>query len=60
MRLTRQHFELIAETLAEVRGYDITGEAMLDVLGQHFANKLAGTNPNFDVNKFLSACKGEA
>ena len=58
--MTRKDFELIAEALRLAHDYRPAGspEATLALVGDIFADKLAGTNPNFDRERFLKACKG--
>lgn len=57
--MTRQHFQLIAETIREERsaqeGYH-THQAILIRLAKSFASKLAGTNSGFRRDQFLAAC----
>lgn len=54
MNMTRKDFELIANTLADNR----TGaEQVIDTLAEHFACALSYTNPNFNEEQFLKACK---
>lgn len=53
MKLQRRHFEVIAATIS---GLDLS-DAMRLKVAKGFANKLAGTNPNFDRDRFIGACK---
>ena len=59
MLLTRQHFALIAATLADEREtYDPSARVALDALDavtRAFARELANTNRNFDRDRFLKA-----
>tara|TARA_Y100000310_G_scaffold66599_1_gene61921 strand:- start:1573 stop:1737 length:165 start_codon:yes stop_codon:yes gene_type:complete len=52
MRLTRQHFELIANVVAEA---DVT-EAQREKLAVRFMYEFNKTNPNFKADRFLKAC----
>lgn len=64
--MTRQHFELIAETINEALNRELEIEAegndtklaqtTLKALSYRFAAKLKVTNPNFDRAKFILAC----
>ena len=59
--MTRQHFQFIADTLAEARRhYDITGdgggERAVEDIAQRFARELHRTNSRFDEARFLKAC----
>jgi hypothetical protein len=50
--MTRKHFELIAQTLADA---DLDPFALASV-AQDFAEAFVQVNPNFDRTKFLRAC----
>jgi len=68
--MTRQDFKLIADVLKEAKplnhvdpneyekeiwhGRDMNSQWQATI--NMFANALAETNPNFDENKFLTAC----
>lgn len=58
--MTRQHFALIAEVIAERRtvahNYDDVVYDELDRISKAFASALASTNPNFNRARFLRAC----
>lgn len=63
--MTKKHFEIIAETIKEVYEYqkDNDGKGSRDikqgairVTAENLANAFKGINPNFDENRFLSAC----
>ena len=61
MKLTRQHFQLIAEVLAEtttMNGPD--GQEWIDLayLRNQFANRLAETNEQFDRQRFIDVATG--
>ena len=55
-RMTRAHFQLIADTVAEV---SISDEDRNRV-AKAFAATLRGTNDNFKEDRFLRACGVEA
>ncbi len=73
MQLTRQTFQLIAETLAYQRAAarilppdTVKGRAEsearlkeLDLTTYAFAGKLAATNPNFDRDRFIDVATGK-
>ena len=56
--MTRKDFQLIADAITETRALEPTGspEAVLALITDIFADKLAGTNPAFDRDRFLTAC----
>lgn len=64
MTMQRRHFELIAETLAEVKppflGQTCDEQRAANIQWErtigNFANVLCGTNPNFNRARFLRAC----
>jgi len=53
--MTRQHFNLIASTLAQHAQQVRTDPHAHNALVSSFADKLAGTNPNFDRDRFKDA-----
>lgn len=60
MTMTRQHFALIAETIAGFGHYD-EEHAEQDArtrsdLAYEFVRALRATNPNFNRDRFLRAC----
>ncbi len=68
MKMTRQHFQFIADQLAETRpirprpalpehnpGLEMSWQRWLHVVGQ-FATELQRTNPRFDRARFETAC----
>lgn len=60
--MTRRDFEMIAEVLRESRpgpGYNV---ALLswELISVRFADRLQHTNPAFDRERFLRACRGQA
>jgi len=52
MRLSKQHFQMIAET---IKNTTMTMRARRD-LTNGFVVELKRTNPNFDVDRFKEAC----
>ena len=52
MRLTKQHFQMIAET---IKSTTMTMRARRD-LTNGFVSELKRTNPNFDIDRFKEAC----
>lgn len=48
---TRKHFEFLAKALGEV----LRNDQRSTTLPEAFANKLVGTNPQFDKERFLAA-----
>ncbi len=56
MQLTRQTFQLIAEAVQDFVHNDpgVTLE-----LAEHFADRLADTNPNFDRDRFIDVATGK-
>lgn len=57
MTMQRRHFELIAETIAELAdgNHPLHGQD-IRMIALRFANKLRATNPNFNRDRFLRAC----
>jgi hypothetical protein len=56
--MTKQHFELIARILDEFKERTSADEVSADIhayLAENFATELAGTNPNFNRDRFLKA-----
>jgi hypothetical protein len=56
MTMQRRHYELIAEVIATAPFVSVRGPLDRDTLAQHFADRLAQTNPKFDRARFLRAC----
>lgn len=54
--MTRRDFVLIARVIRN--SSEVIDEMALEALAENFADELAGTNPNFDRDRFLSACLG--
>tara|TARA_R100000234_G_scaffold23021_1_gene13032 strand:- start:2771 stop:3187 length:417 start_codon:yes stop_codon:yes gene_type:complete len=52
MRLTKQHFQLIADT---IKATNLAHEDRVE-LAEEFQRELKKTNPQFDKEKFLEAC----
>ena len=62
--MDKQYFELIAGVLWKIYYAGIYPESPIpiiypDDLANAFADALASTNPNFDRERFLAACRGE-
>lgn len=57
--MTHQHFRQIAAILREMPVHSATLRVQRDSCINAFATKLAGTNPNFDRARFVSACYAE-
>jgi hypothetical protein len=56
-RMTRQHFQLIADVIRELienNGEDIPAHRLI----QEFGSALYGTNSAFDRGRFERACRG--
>jgi hypothetical protein len=58
-KLTRQHFKLIADAFNKTRpqGGQYKSQWLLDI--EAIADALEQTNPGFDKERFIQACKGE-
>lgn len=56
MTMTRQHFALIAETIAGLEDSHVIGEREREFIAARFASQLSNTNPNFNRARFLRAC----
>ncbi len=65
MTMTKQHFQLIAEVLAETqqgggnRELDAKADTHNEVVWA-FADRLLDTNPNFDHDRFIDVATGKA
>ena len=55
--MQRRHFEFIAGVLETARHY-LEGDDHRAIIAA-FSWRLAETNPNFDRERFLAACRGE-
>jgi hypothetical protein len=53
--MTRKHFELIAETINNLRA-DTLSDAEANNVAAKFAASLKGTNPRFREGQFMEAC----
>lgn len=55
--MQHRHFKLVADIIRRmgVRGF----EATTDDIARQFAHELCDTNPNFDAERFIAACKGQ-
>lgn len=60
--MTKKHYELIAKTIAHLRfGLGNVGdEALRERVALEFAKALANTNPQFDPDRFVSACEAKS
>ena len=59
MKLTRQHFQMIADEISATRQVYATDEKaqrLLTVLACSFAARLRSSNPQFSEDRFLRAC----
>jgi len=54
MRMTRQHFQLIADVVKTIED-----KAERQSLAMTFVHKLQQTNPNFKHGHFIKACNAE-
>jgi hypothetical protein len=52
--MTKKEYVLLAEAIGD---YKRTCDCRRDDLGVHVAKYLIGTNPNFDKEKFIKACR---
>lgn len=52
--MQHRHFCTIAAIIKGMAGEDFEG--LRGVVARRFANELASTNPNFDRDRFLTAC----
>lgn len=57
VRMTRGHFQLIAEALSESMEVEEADQTTIRLVAIKLANRLRSTNPTFDRHKFLSACE---
>jgi len=62
--MTRKHFQLIADAVLESRRAEESRGArgyafVVDSVAAELARNLARTNPRFDADRFLRACRGE-
>jgi len=63
MSMTKKHFQMIADAIADTRhAYVTTRESeealgALDALAENLAHEFADENPRFDRDRFLDACK---
>lgn len=55
--LQHRHYVLIAEAIATLPVY--RGNDCRIMVANHFANKLADTNPRFDRARFIACAAGE-
>lgn len=55
-KMTKKHFEAIAEIMRRSATYQVSGEEMLEVVSGKLADYFAEQNPNFKRDKFINAC----
>lgn len=55
--MTKRDFELIARVIRSVPSWDESDSARRRELAMTFANALTETNPRFDRERFLEACR---
>lgn len=54
--LQHRHFAVIADILKDLGANHGVFPNQTRSICEHFADELAGTNPNFDRRRFLAAC----
>jgi len=59
VKMTRQHFQFIADTLVSIKYCFDIDDIYPDIVNI-FCNDLAETNAQFDQIKFLAACEAES
>lgn len=57
MSMTRKDFEDIARCMAQARRETVYSLDALDDANERLATVLAASNPRFDRERFLAACK---
>jgi hypothetical protein len=59
--MTRKDFVLIAAAVASARAISVDAQHIgaVDTVALELADALRTTNPNFDRDRFLRACRGE-
>lgn len=57
MKMTRQHFQMIAEVIADMPTHAPSLRTAQKSAAHAFAEKLGRTNPLFNTSRFLDACK---
>lgn len=55
--MTKSHFQFIADTIAAMPDHAATLRAQKVSTAHQFADKLPATNPKFNREIFLAACK---
>jgi hypothetical protein len=59
-KMTKAHFEMLANLINNVpTSLCMDNENDRQALAKYFANELWATNPNFNCDRFLSACNKE-
>jgi hypothetical protein len=58
--MTRKDFVLIARAVADARNVSVDPQHLgaVDTVALELADALRSTNPNFDRERFLRACRG--
>jgi hypothetical protein len=56
--MQHHHFATVATVIRGLQGSMSPGD--VELVAEHFADKLRHTNPKFDRARFLAACKAEA
>ncbi len=54
--MTRKDFEVIAGILAKLDPISMAAQGYKQALIEHFAEELQYTNPNFNAERFITAC----
>ncbi len=58
--MTKKDFKLIAQTIRELSFFDTEAKSpneLREIIAYQFSNVLPQTNPRFNRQKFLEACK---
>jgi hypothetical protein len=56
IRLTKQHFEFIANVVDQIGNDYVIDDRQHEIVAQYFADALQQTNTNFNRIKFMDAC----
>lgn len=57
MTMQRRHFEMIAETIKDLRREPAADQPTIEMVAREFARALARTNPRFDTERFVEATR---
>lgn len=61
MKLTKQHFRMIAKVIREARKQGLSRDQIcLSAIAVRFADELKHYNPTFNERAFLNACSNKA